>query len=144
IPSADARTEYFAKHVLVEQRAARALVDLLGSKREEGLKALRAAADDEDALGKHPVSPGPLYPIREIYADELLDRGRAAEVLEAYEASLKISPGRFLALVGAARAADKAGKPEVAARHWSALLAQAKDSARPQVVEARAYLSRKK
>src|SRR5262249_39685213 len=52
IPSADPRTEYFAKHVLVEERAARALAACALGKHEEGLKGLRAAADEEDALGK--------------------------------------------------------------------------------------------
>ena len=45
---------------------------------EEAEKLLRGAADADDALGKHPVSPGSLLPARELLADLLLERGRRA------------------------------------------------------------------
>ena len=56
--------------------------------------------------GKHPVTPGPPLPARELLGDMLLEIGRPAEALAAYEASLREAPNRFNSLYGAARAAE--------------------------------------
>ena len=55
------------------------------------LKLLSAAADAEDKTEKHPVTPGPLAPARELNGAMLLDRGMANEALAAYEAVSKKS-----------------------------------------------------
>src|SRR5260370_8205632 len=78
-----------------------------GEGRKSGAVAgLRKAADHEDAVDKHAVSPGAILPAREILGDLLLETGANAEALPAYESALKIAPHRFNSVAGAARAAQ--------------------------------------
>jgi tetratricopeptide (TPR) repeat protein len=108
-------------------------------KHDEALKAMSAAADAEDKTEKHPVTPGPLAPGRELYGAMLLDRGMAKEALAAYEAVLKKEPNRLAATVGAANAATKAGDAEKAKRYTAKVVALTKeaDTQRPEVMELR-------
>ena len=55
--------------------AATALILFAEGKKDEGLRLLRTAADHEDAIDKHPVTPGALLPVREMLADLLLENG---------------------------------------------------------------------
>ena len=75
------------------------------------------AADLEDATGKHPVTPGAILPARELQGDLLVEVGRPADALKAYEASLARAPRRARSLLGAAGAAERAGD-RAAARRW--------------------------
>jgi len=54
---------------------------------------LRKAADLEDSMDKSPVTPGSIPPAREMLGDFLLATNRPQEALDAYERSLKDSPG---------------------------------------------------
>jgi tetratricopeptide (TPR) repeat protein len=85
--------------------AATALITWAEGNKSEGLRLLRLAADHEDAVDKHPVTPGALLPVREMLADLLLEQGAAAEALKEYEAVLKTAPRRLNGTAGAARAA---------------------------------------
>jgi hypothetical protein len=100
---------------------------------------MSAAADAEDKTEKHPVTPGPLAPARELYGAMLLDRGMAKEALAAYEAVLKKEPNRLAATVGAASAAAKAGDAAKAKQYTAKVLALTKeaDTQRPEVTELR-------
>jgi hypothetical protein len=125
--------------------AASALITWAEGKKSEGIRQLRAAADHEDAIDKHPVTPGSLLPVREMLADLLLENGAAAEALKEYEAVLRTAPRRFNATAGAARAAEKAGDATIArayARQLQELAAKA-EVERPELQWARTYLSRK-
>jgi hypothetical protein len=51
--------------------AAAAFITLAEGKKVEGMRLLRMAADHEDAVDKHPVTPGALLPVREMLADLL-------------------------------------------------------------------------
>ena len=66
--------------------------------------ALTAAADQEDALEKLPVTPGPIVPAREQLGELFLSLNRPAEALSAFNAALVLAPGRRGALQGAAEA----------------------------------------
>lgn len=125
--------------------AARALTAFAEGKKDEGLRMLRSAADHEDAVDKHPVTPGALLPVREILADLLLENGAAVEALREYKAVLKVAPRRFNATAGAARAADKSGDAQEARAYARQLLDIAKgaETARPELVWARSYLAEK-
>ena len=82
---------------------------LLAEGDEDGALRLAAiAADREDAVDKHPVTPGEVIPARELYADMLLETGQYAEALEQYQTVLAGSPKRLNALLGAADAARRA------------------------------------
>src|SRR5262249_51494121 len=124
--------------------AASALVVYAGGKKQEGLRLLRAAADHEDAIDKHPVTPGALLPVREILADLLLEGGSAPGALREYEAVLKVAPRRFHSTAGAARAADRTGDRVKARAYAAQLLAIAKDAEeeRPELVWARRYVGK--
>ena len=68
------------------------------------IAALTAAADEEDALEKLPVTPGPIVPAREQLGDLLLQLNRPAEALAAFNTALALAPGRHGAIQGVAEA----------------------------------------
>lgn len=131
--------------ISAQWEAATALIAFAEGKKDEGLGLLRTAADHEDAVDKHPVTPGALLPVREILADLLLANGAAPEALREYEAVLKIAPRRFNATAGAAKAADKAGDKARARAYAMQLLEIAKNAegSRPELTWARGYLDNK-
>ena len=94
--------------------AAAAWVAHAQRKDDEALDLARRAADLQDRVGKHPVTPGELLPARELLADLLAELGRPAEALAEYEATLVSNPGRLNALRGAAKVAAKVGEAEKA------------------------------
>ena len=65
---------------------------------------LAAAADEEDALEKLPLTPGPIVPAREQLGELLLRLNRPNGALAAFNAALALAPGRRGALQGAAEA----------------------------------------
>jgi hypothetical protein len=134
----------WAGSIAAQWEAATALIAFAEGNKDEGLRLLRAAADHEDAVDKHPVTPGALLPVREILADLLLENGAAPEALKEYQAVLKIAPRRFNATAGAAMAADKAGDAGQSRAYALQLLEIARnaDTMRPQVLWARGYLTR--
>ena len=123
--------------------AARALATFAEGKKADGLRLLRTAADHEDAVDKHPVTPGALLPIREMLADLLLETGAPADAFQEYRAVLKTAPRRLHATAGAAMAADKSGDAAQAAAYSRQLLEIAKDAdtTRPELLWARTYLA---
>jgi tetratricopeptide (TPR) repeat protein len=71
---------------------------------EDALALMSKAADLEDSMDKHPTTPGEVLPVRELYAELLLKEERAAEALQAFQASLERTPNRRNALLGLERA----------------------------------------
>ncbi len=120
----DPKFDYFKSHLDLQMKTASAWVTCVRGKPEEAVEALRKIADAEDILGKHPVSPGALVPVREQLGGLLLELGKAKEAQREFEAELKIYPGRFRGLVGAAQSAEKAGDAESARRYYEKLAAQ--------------------
>jgi tetratricopeptide (TPR) repeat protein len=102
----------------------------------------RQAADKEETVEKHPVTPGPLIPARELYADLLAEHGDLTGALAAYEATLEREPNRARTLLGAARAARGAGRADAARRHYGALVELLDPgSPRPELAEATSYMT---
>src|SRR5205809_3648447 len=120
----DPKFDYFKSHLDLQMQAASARVAAAEGKKSEAIEMLRRAADSEDILGKHPVSPGAFIPIREPLGSLLLEVGQSKEAQQEFEAALKIYPGRFRALYGAARAAEQIGDKENASRYYAKLAAQ--------------------
>ena len=133
----------WAGSIGAQLEAARALAAYAEGRKDEGLRALRAAADHEDAVDKHPVTPGALLPVREMLADLLLENGAAGDALGEYKAVLKVAPRRFNSTAGAAKAARQSGDANEARAYARQLLEIAKDAetARPELVWARAFLA---
>ena len=139
--STDPRLDYFKRHLDLQIQAASAWVTYSEGKKDDAIDLLRRAADAEDILGKHPVSPGALVPAREQLGDLLLTLNRPKEAQREFEAALKIYPGRFRGLYGAAQAAKQIGEKEKADRYYAKLIEQTAkaDGSRTELAELRKY-----
>src|SRR5205085_2835383 len=73
------KNAYWAEQVDIQMQVASAWALNAEGRRDDALKVLSAAADAEDKTEKHPVTPGPLAPARELYAQMLLEQGKAKE-----------------------------------------------------------------
>ena len=139
----DPKFDYFKSHLDLQMQAASAWVATGDGKKNEAIETLRRAADSEDILGKHPVSPGAFVPIREQLGSLLLELGQPKEAQREFEAALKIYPGRFRGLYGAAQAAEQAGDNENASRYYTKLAAQTSKAgvSRDELNHVREFLS---
>ena len=79
---------------------------------DEAVRLLTQAAELEERVGKHSVTPGALLPAREQLGDLLLELGKPTDALAAYDAALHSAPRRFNSVAGAARAAQLAGQAD--------------------------------
>jgi tetratricopeptide (TPR) repeat protein len=140
-----AKDAYWADQVEIQRRAASAWLALAEGDRQKALELMRSAADLEDSTEKHPVTPGSILPAREMLGDLLLETGQPAKALIEFEASLRHAPNRFNSLSGAARAAAASGDRKKAAEYYAQLvkLCERADSARPELEQAKRFLSRK-
>jgi hypothetical protein len=130
---------YWSKQVEIQRLAASAWLARQVGDTVAALRLAASAADLEDITAKHPVTPGAVLPARELYADLLLETGRATGALRAYQASLARQPNRSRSLLGAARAAQSAGDRAAAFRRYRQFLRlmEKADRARPELSEAR-------
>jgi hypothetical protein len=140
----DGRDPYWAEQVGIQRQAAEGWTVFAAGRREEGLALLRAAAERESRTEKHVLTPGPLAPARELYAEALLEAGLFNEARREFEAVQRNEPRRFRASFGAARAAELAADREAASRSYQQLLeiAAAADTQRKELAAARSYLGR--
>ncbi len=107
---------YWATEVdalLKEAQAWRLLAD---GQVEAAILSMRAAADEEDAVEKLPVTPGPVVPAREQLGELLLELKRPGDALLEFRQDLTLAPGRRGALVGALTAAEQVHDAEAAAK----------------------------
>ena len=140
-----AKQGYWAEQVDIQRRVTSAWVARAEGKNQEALQLLRAAADAEDSTEKHPVTPGPIVPARELLGEMLLELNQPALALKEFEASMAKEPNRFRGLSGAAKAAALAGDGEKAKALYGrlVLLAGRADTDRPELVEAKGFLAKK-
>jgi hypothetical protein len=141
---ADAKDTYWADQVEIQRRAASAEVARAEGNWQGALALVRSAAELESQTEKHPVTPGAVVPARELYAEFLMamsEPGKAT-ALKEYEASLAVSPNRFNAVSGAAKAANLADNTAAAAKYYLTLisLAAAGDGTRAEIKEAETFL----
>jgi hypothetical protein len=115
---------YWREQVQVQAEVVGAWILFAERNTDTALVRVAAAADREDAVDKHPVTPGEVLPARELYGDMLFEAGRYADALAQYRTVLVHSPNRLNALLGAAQAADKAGEAAVAAQYRATVQAQ--------------------
>jgi tetratricopeptide (TPR) repeat protein len=139
--STDPRLDYFKTQLEQQMQAASAWVAYVENKKDDAIDILRRTADAEDILGKHPVSPGALVPAREQLGDLLLQLNRPKEAQREFEAALKIYPGRFRGLHGAAQAAEQNGEKEKAHHYYAKLNEQTAkaDGSRSELAQLRKY-----
>lgn len=95
---------YWATQVDIMRREVVAWSAQASKKPEAAVAILRSAADDEDAIEKLPITPGPIVPAREQLGEMLLEQANPAQASKAFETALLHAPGRRGALQGAAHA----------------------------------------
>ena len=125
----------------IQRKTISAWILFAQGQKDKGLTEMRAAADQEDSIDRPPVAPGPLVPARELLGEMLLEAHQPVLALDAFEADLRIAPGRLNGLYGAGRAAEQAKDLTKAQRYFSELIAECQqaDPEQPAVREARAF-----
>jgi tetratricopeptide (TPR) repeat protein len=137
------RQSEWASRVEAQRLAAEAWTVFARGDTDAALRIATRAAEVEETVEKHPVTPGPLLPARELLGDMLLELGRAEEALAAYDATLEREPRRARTLFGAAMAAQRAGLDDRAAARYAELLEvmERADPTRGEPAAARAFLA---
>jgi tetratricopeptide (TPR) repeat protein len=137
----EADKDAMAKYIEIDRRILAGQIAHAQGDDSKALELMRSSGELEVTVEKHPVTPGALLPPYEALGDLLMELDRPAEALEAYKASGDIWPERYNTLLGAAQAAAEAGMDETAKRFYEKLLANAGDSDRSNMEEAKNYLS---
>ena len=133
---------YWADRTEEQMLAVSAWVALAEGSRDEALKFMRGAADNEDASVKHVAMENRLYPMRELLGELLLQQGQATAALREFEAAIKENPNRYRGLYGAARAAEMTGDRAKAVGYYEKLVALASkaDTVRPEIARAKTFI----
>ncbi len=125
---------YLAIEVQVQSDAVKSWIALAEGETEEALRLAALAADLEDSVDKHPVTPGEVLPARELYADMLFETGNATQALTQYRIVLTGSPNRLNALLGAAKSAAKIGEDEASQQYEKIIAEQTRFGNRPNLL----------
>jgi len=138
----DAKETYKANLVLIQIKASEGWILAAEGKHTEAVKPMKEAAAMEDATEKHPVTPGPIIPARELLGDLYLQMGDFVNAFQAYEASLKHNPNRFNGLYGAGQSLEKSGNIKKAVPYYQLLdsISHSSASNRPRLLHARAVI----
>jgi len=141
----EANQGYWADQVEIQRQAAAAWLTRAAGNDEEAVGLARSAAALESASEKHPVTPGPILPARELLGELLLDLNRPAAALVEFEASIEREPNRFNGLYGAARAAELMGDRERARTFYTKLVAlcEQADGERPELEQAKLFVAKR-
>ncbi|MDJ1506016.1 hypothetical protein QNI22_35485 [Cytophagaceae bacterium BD1B2-1] len=138
----EAKEVYKSNLVQIQVKAGEGWVKLAEGQKKEALALMTTAAEMEDATEKHPVSPGPIIPARELLGDMYMQIGDVVHALEAYESALQRQPNRFNGLYSAAEATAKNGNAIKAKQYYQKMIAIAQSSSRTEMKVATAYVSR--
>jgi tetratricopeptide (TPR) repeat protein len=134
---------YWTNQVEVQRLAAGGILAHVRGDDKKAVALVRAAADLDATMDKHPATPSSVLPARELLADLLLELNQPAAALVEYRAMLTTDPNRFRSLLGEARAAKETGDSATAHDAYRKLVALSKPvgPVRPELVEARSYLT---
>ena len=138
-----ANQTFDAEQIDIQRRAVSAWIKFGEGSKDAALTEMQEAAAMQDKTEKSAVSPGPIAPARELYAEMLLEAKKLPEALAAFEASAKQEPRRFRGVYGAAKTAKMLNDPR-AAKYYAELreiAAKADTPGRPELAEARANSS---
>jgi tetratricopeptide (TPR) repeat protein len=97
---------YWATQVGILTREVMAWSAQAEGKPDAAATLMRASADEEDAIEKLPVTPGPIIPAREQLGYLLLEQNHPGLARKEFETALTHAPGRHGAVLGAAHAAE--------------------------------------
>ncbi|QED36670.1 tetratricopeptide repeat protein [Antarcticibacterium arcticum] len=136
--------EYWALLVNTQRKTIEAWILHNEGNYEKALALMTEAAEQEDSVEKHPVTPGNVLPARELLGDMLVLQNKPDEARAAYKAALEISPNRFNSLYGAGNAAVLAGRNDLARDYFQQLHKIAsKESKRPELDVANSFVQKK-
>jgi tetratricopeptide (TPR) repeat protein len=140
---AAANNTYWANQVEVQRLGAAGTLAHAQGDDTKAVELVRAAADLEATMDKHPATPSPVLPARELLADLLLELNQPDAALKEYKEMLRTDPNRFRSILGEARAAKQSGDMAAAHDAYQKLVALSKPtgSERPELAEAKAYLT---
>jgi tetratricopeptide (TPR) repeat protein len=126
--------------IAIMEREVAALLALAAGRRDEAIATLQAAADAEARMPAPLGLPAPPKPASELLGEVLIETGRPAQAIAAFQATLERNRNRSLSVLGLARATAAAGQRVASVRHYRALLVNfaAADAGLPVVREARA------
>jgi tetratricopeptide (TPR) repeat protein len=114
------------------------MLDITMGDAKAGLSGLARAAAREAKQPRPIARPYPIKPAAELYGEALLAAGDAKQAVEQFRRALDRTPRRAAGLLGLARAAQKAGLPDEAARAARDLLeVWQRADPRPELAEAR-------
>jgi len=137
-----AKDDYWAKQVEVQRLAASGILARAKGNDKEAVELVRAAADLDASMDKHPATPAEVVPARELLADLLLEVNDPTAALKEYEQTVRAERNRFRSLLGVARAAKQTGDTAKAREAYGKLVTLASaDSDRPELAEAKAFLA---
>ena len=139
--SAAGMDKYWSSQIEVQRREVAAWTAEANGKMEDAITTMRSAAELEESMDKHAVTPGAILPAREMLAELLATHGQSQSALEEYQAVLKVAPNRFNALYGAASAAESAGNAALANQFFHKLTEIAVGDERPELLSARKKLA---
>jgi tetratricopeptide (TPR) repeat protein len=134
---------YWSKQVEVQRQEVSAWIAQQDGNAPEALALMTAAADLEESMDKHAVTPGAILPAREMVGQLQLEQKHPKEALGAFESVLKVAPKRFNALYGAATAADAAGQTQQAQQYFQELVDISVGNERPELTRARTKAAKK-
>jgi len=99
-----------AAYVDVQIKASEAWIELKKGNANLAKELMMAAADKEDAMEKHPVTPGSVLPARELLGEMLLELNEPVLAVDAFEKDLKVNPNRRNGSIGLSLAKQKTTK----------------------------------
>jgi Tfp pilus assembly protein PilF len=136
------KDDYWAKQVEVQRLAASGILSHTKGDDKQAVELVRAAADLDATMDKHPATPAEVLPARELLADLLLELNDPAAALKEYEQSVSTERNRFRSILGIARAANRTGDTARARDAYGKLIILASaDADRPELAEAKAFLA---
>ena len=128
---------YWSNQVEVQRREVAGWIAQAGGKGPDAIAQLRSAAELEESMDKHAVTPGAVTPAREMLAELFFLQNHPQDALAEYQAVLTIAPNRFNALYGAASASEAAGNTQAASQYFRKLTEIAVGDERPELATAR-------
>jgi tetratricopeptide (TPR) repeat protein len=134
---------YWANQIEVQRLGASGILAHVQGDDAKAVEQVRAAADLEATMDKHPATPSAVLPARELLADLLLELNQPAAALKEYKEMLRTDPNRFRSILGEARAAKQSGDTAAAHDAYQKLVALGKQATpeRPELAEAKAFLT---
>ncbi|MBI3526654.1 MAG: hypothetical protein HY067_01660 [Betaproteobacteria bacterium] len=134
---------YWAQQTEIQITAASAWLAFADGKNDEALAAMQKAVELETNSDKHPVTPGPLVPARELLGEMLLEMDKPHAALAEFSRETATEPNRYRAIANATRAAELSGDRQMARALADQLLqlTAKRDTERPELLQAQLLLS---